>query len=605
MSNQRCPGAVWVPPDRCRFLLWAPRSSAVQLRLLEPEQVVAMRPLAHGYHEAIVEGVRPGRRYLYRLANGLERPDPASRWQPDGVHAPSAVDDPAFEWHERGWRGRPLDELVLYELHVGTFTPQGTFDGAAEQLDRLADLGVTALSLMPVAQFPGARNWGYDGVYPFAVQTTYGGTAGLKRLVEAAHRRGLAVFLDVVYNHLGPEGNYLRDFGPYFGQHYKTPWGEPLNFDGPGSDEVRHFFLANALRWQDEFHLDGLRLDAVHAITDLSACHLLSELALATGRQARRLGRPFCLIAESDLNDARLIRPIDLGGFGLDAQWADDFHHAVHTLLTGERYGYYSDFGTLEDLVRAWRDGYTYAGHYSAFRGRRHGNAPVGIPPERFVVSVQNHDQVGNRANGERLAGLVDFESLKLAAGLLLLSPYVPMLFMGEEYGETAPFLYFTSHTDPALGEAVRRGRREEFAWQGDVPDPQDEGTFVRSRLAPSQGNPALLALYRELIRLRHALVRPGHVRPVRDDLHANERRKLLVVRRPDVVLVFHFGLEPLACALPWPAGTWEQVLASADERWQGPGSALPGQLESTGEVTLTLAPRSFAVYGGRAGPSS
>jgi maltooligosyltrehalose trehalohydrolase len=598
MRDQHCPGAVWVPPDRCRFLVWAPRAPGVELHLLEPERLVAMRPLADGYHEAVVEGVVPGQRYLYRLPGGLERPDPASRQQPDGVHAPSAVDDPTFAWHDADWHGLALEELVLYELHTGTFTPEGSFDAAIGQLDRLADLGCNALSLMPVAQFPGTRNWGYDGVYPFAVQASYGGTAGLKRLVDAAHRRGLAVILDVVYNHLGPEGNYLRDFGPYFSDQYKTPWGEPLNFDGPGSDEVRHYFLSNARRWLDEFHLDGLRLDAVHAIKDLSAYPLLAELAEVTHRHARRLGRPFHLIAESDLNDARLIRPVELGGFGLDAQWADDFHHAVHTLLTGERHGYYADFGSVEDLVRAWREGYTYAGRYSPFRRRKHGNSPAGLPPERFVVCGQNHDQVGNRAHGDRLTALVDFESLKLAAGLVLLSPYLPLLFMGEEYGETAPFLYFTSFGDPALVEAVRRGRAEEFAWQGEAPDPQAEATFARSRLDPSRGNPVLVALYRELLRLRRERVRPTHARQGGDNLHVDACRKVLLVRRPDAVLLFHFGAAPSHCALPWPAGAWRPLLASADERWQGPGSGLPGQLESAGEVALALAPRSFAVFG-------
>jgi maltooligosyltrehalose trehalohydrolase len=597
MMDFLCPGAEWTPTDRCRFRVWAPRARAVELRLLEPERQVAMQPLARGYHEAVVDGIVPGQRYLYRLADGPERPDPASRWQPDGVHAPSAVDDPTFAWHDDRWCGLALEELVLYELHAGTFTPEGTFDAAIGQLDRLVELGVTALSLMPVAQFPGTRNWGYDGAYPFAVQASYGGTKGLKRLVDGAHRRGLAVILDVVYNHFGPEGNYLRDFAPsFFSDQHKTPWGEAINFDGPGSDEVRHYFLCNARRWQEEFHLDGLRLDAVHAIKDLSAWPFLAELAEGCHQQARRLKRPFHLIAESDLNDARLIRPTELGGYGLDAQWADDFHHAVHTLLTGERHGYYADFGTMADLVRAWREGYAYAGRYSRVRGRRHGNSPAGLPPERFVVSVQNHDQVGNRAHGDRLAALVDFESLKLAAGLMLLSPYLPLLFMGEEYGETAPFLYITSHGDPALVEAVRQGRREEFAWQGQAPDPQDERTFVRSGLDLARGNPALAALYRELIRLRR-LVRPLYARPVADELHADERRMVLLVRRPGLVLLFHLGAEPVPCVLPWPAGTWQLLLASADERWQGPGSGLPGRIEASGEVAVALTPRSFAVY--------
>ena len=339
--------------------------------------------------------------------------------------------------------------------------PEGTFDGAIAQLDRLCDLGVTAVELMPVSQFSGARNWGYDGVYPFAVQASYGGALGLKRFVDECHARGLAVVLDVVYNHVGPEGNYLRDFGPYFTDQYRTPWGDALNFDGPGSDQVRDFFLANALMWQTDFHIDALRLDAVHAIKDTSAYPFLAELADVCREHAAKLGRKFYLIAESDQNDARLVRSSEKGGHGLDAVWSDDYHHAVHCLLTGEREGYYQDFGELEHLALAYSDGFTYAGQHSPFRDRRHGNSAIDLEPWRFVVCCQNHDQIGNRARGERLPSLCDWESVKLAAGLVLLSPHVPLLFMGEEYGETAPFLYFVSHQDPALVEAVRQGRRE------------------------------------------------------------------------------------------------------------------------------------------------
>ena len=335
-----------------------------------------MQPRAGGCHEAHIDDVGPGQRYFYRLDDGPDRPDPASRWQPDGVHGPSALTDPAFDWQDNGWTGVALRDMVLYELHIGTCTPEGTFDAAVGQLERLRDLGVNAIEIMPVAQFPGWRNWGYDGVYPFAVQHSYGGAAGFKRFVNAAHRRGVAVLLDVVYNHLGPEGNYFRHYGPYFTDQYRNPWGDAINFDGHDSDAVRDFFIANARMWQDEFHLDGLRLDAAPCIRDASPRHILAEMADVTREQASRLGRPFHLIAESDLNDARMLRPAAVGGHGLDAQWSDDFHHALHAYLTGERNGYYVDHGRLEHLARAYRDAYVLTGQYSHFRGRRYAHPP-------------------------------------------------------------------------------------------------------------------------------------------------------------------------------------------------------------------------------------
>jgi maltooligosyltrehalose trehalohydrolase len=589
MTDRVFPGAVWSPPDVCHFLVWAPRADQVVLRLAGPVTAdLPMRPAEDGYHQLVVRGVKPGQRYLFGLG-GQTRPDPASRAQPDGVHGPSAVIDPRFEWASDDRSGVGLKDMVLYELHVGTFTPEGTFDAAIGQLGRLCQLGVTAVEVMPVAQFPGGRNWGYDGVYPFAVQGTYGGVAGFKRFIDAAHGLGLAVVLDVVYNHLGPEGNYLRDFGPYFTADYRTPWGEALNFDGADSDHVRHYFLMNALMWQEEFRLDGLRLDATHAIKDTSANPFLAELSEQADREAKRLGRPFLLIAESDANDARLVRPRAEGGLGLAAVWADDFHHAAHTLLTGERAGYYRDFGELGDLVWAYRDGFVYSGRYSPHRRRQHGNSPAGLGRERFVVCVQNHDQVGNRARGERLSALIDRDSLKLAAGLLLLSPFVPLLFMGEEYGEAAPFLYFTSHGDPGLVEAVRRGRREEFAsfgWAGEVPDPQDEATFRRSKLDPSRGDPELLRLYADLIALRRSLPLDGEREVIADD----ERTAMRVCYREPgrgAVVVFQLG-EGGESRWPWPEGEWERAFSTAEA---------PERLSSAGEVALALPRRSFAVY--------
>jgi maltooligosyltrehalose trehalohydrolase len=589
--------------------VWAPAAERVDVLFPHQGRAVPLEPAAHGYHSAIVSEVLPGARYLYRLNGERTLPDPASRSQPDGVHEPSEVIDPrSFPWSDGDWRGLPLAGLVLYELHVGTFSPEGTFDGVVPHLDELVELGVTAVEIMPVSQFPGSRNWGYDGAYPYAAQSSYGGAAGLARLVDRCHRRGLAVVLDVVYNHLGPEGNYLSEFGPYFTDRYRTPWGAAINFDGPGSDEVRRYFIGNGMGWLGDFHFDGLRIDAIHGIVDTSAHPFLQELEEAKQRLEGRVGRRLHLIAESDLNDSRIVARREVGGFGLDAQWNDDFHHSLHAMVTGEDTGYYGDFGSMWHLTRAIGEGYVYSGQYSAFRGRRHGNSSREIPAERFVIFDQNHDQVGNRARGERLSALVSFEALKLAAGTLLLSPGLPLLFMGEEYGETAPFQYFVSHTDPGLVESVRRGRTAEFAsfeWAGAAPDPQDEGTFLRSKLDHSlkgkEQHRMLLELYRELLRLRRehsalALLSRDHM-----EIASEEGERTMTLRRWDAdeeaLAVMNFGEAPAAA--PIPAGRpWRLLLDSADERWGGPGSSLPSRLDPSAEDTLVVVrPTSFALF--------
>jgi maltooligosyltrehalose trehalohydrolase len=596
-------GATYGADGRCRFLVWAPFAHTVEVHLRAPrERFVPMQQESAGYYQAYTEEVEPGSLYTYRLDGQIERPDPASRCQPQDVHGPSQVVDPRFPWQDQQWGGLPLQAYILYELHVGTFTAAGTFAAIIPHLDALKRLGITAIELMPIAQFPGQRNWGYDGVQPFAAQYSYGGPEGLKHFVNACHQQGLAVVLDVVYNHLGPEGNYLGSFGPYFTDHYKTPWGAALNFDGPLSDEVRRFFIENALYWITECHIDALRLDAVHAIMDYSAYSFLEELAAVVHVQAERLNRPAYLIAESNLNDPRLVRPPALGGYGLDAQWNDDFHHALHTLLTGEQAGYYQDFGTLAHLGTAWSTGYVYTGQYSPYRQRRHGRASHLVPAHALVVCAQNHDQVGNRMHGERLSQLVSFERLKLAASVVLLSPYIPLLFMGEEYGETAPFHYFVSHLDPELVEAVRRGRREEFAafrWQGEPPDPQAEVTFWHSKLnhalRDQEPHRTLLAFTRELIRLRTGLAALAAMCKETMEVLSYEEQQVLCVRRwsqdEEVVTVFHFGETSVSLALPVPAGHWHKQLDSAEEQWQGRGSSLPLLLPSTGEVRLTLPP--------------
>jgi maltooligosyltrehalose trehalohydrolase len=516
--------------------------------------------------------------------------------------------DPAFAWDDQGWFGLPLKDYVLYELHVGTFSAPGTFEGVIPHLDELKELGITALELMPVAQFPGNRNWGYDGVYPFAAQDSYGGPTGFKTLVNACHQKGLAVVLDVVYNHLGPEGNYLRDFGPYFTDRYKTPWGEAVNFDGAHSDEVRRFFIGNALSWITGFHVDALRLDAIHAILDFSAQPFLEDLALAVKEWAERLNRRVHLIAESDLNDTRPIRPRELGGYGLDAQWNDDFHHAVHTLLTGEQTGYYCDFGRVRDLAKAWRNGYIYSGEHSPYRRRRHGNPSRNVPAHGFVVFSQNHDQVGNRMLGERLGSLVPWEGLKMAAGAVLLSPFIPLLFMGEEYGETAPFQYFISHSDPEPVEAVRRGRREEFRafqWKGEIPDPQSEETFLRCKLNHNlrreEGHRILREFYRELIRLRNRLSPLAFLSKEHLEALVLEKEKVLWVRRwrgeEEVFMAFNFGQSRVSVGLPVPEGSWRKEIDSEDEEWKGRGSLNPGLIHFQGQVSLVLHPRAFVLF--------
>jgi maltooligosyltrehalose trehalohydrolase len=472
-----------------------------------------MRAEERGFFHLDRDEVPEGQRYFFRLDGQRERADPASLWQPDGVGGPSAVlRTGAFSWTDQDWRGVLRADLVLYELHVGTFTPEGTFAAIIPRLGELRRLGVTAIELMPVGQFPGGRNWGYDGVYPYAVQDSYGGPQGLQKLVDACHATGLAVFLDVIYNHVGPEGNYLPEFGPYFTDRYRTGWGPAFNFDGPGSDAVRKFVIDNARMWIEEYHADGLRLDAVHAVYDLGTRHILRDIGEAVAAVGRREGRHVHVFAESDLNDVRLLVPPEQGGHALDGQWSDDFHHAVHANLTGERQGYYTDFGRPDDLARVLEQPFLFTGQYSRHRDRRHGAPAAGLAGDRFVVCVQNHDQVGNRARGERLGALVSPPAQRLAASLLLLSPYLPLLFMGEEYGEQAPFPFFCSFADERLVEAVRQGRRHEFAafaWQGEVPEPQDEATFATARLTWSwpegSARAGLRRLYQDLLAARRA----------------------------------------------------------------------------------------------------
>jgi maltooligosyltrehalose trehalohydrolase len=600
------------------FDIWAPRQQALSLRLLGPDGGVrAELPMVRGGDGVFslrVDGAQapPGTDYAYLVPDMGARPDPVSRCQPAGVHGPSRVISPdTFRWTDGDWRGVARGDLVIYELHVGTFSPAGTFAGVADRLPYLRDLGITAIELMPVASFPGDRNWGYDGVQLYAPHAAYGGPDGLKALADACHAHGLALILDVVYNHLGPDGNYLGVYGPYFTDRYRTPWGDALNFDGPDSDEVRRFFVDNVLYWLTEYHVDGLRLDAIHGIFDFGARPILQEIADAFHGEARRLDRPAWLIAESDLNDPRVIRPKEVGGLGFDAQWSDDFHHALHAVLTGARRGYFSDFGRYEQLARAITAGFAYEGQHSPHRRRRHGAPAVEDAGDRFVICIQNHDQVANGYQGQRIAAVAGVDRQKVAASILFSTPALPMLFQGEEYGEQAPFDYFTSHGDPALAKAVRDGRHAEYlhllevgadatAWA----DPQDVETFRRSTLRweslGQRPHAEMLAFYRQLIALRRRLPALRNNRKDLTRVDFDEAGRWLTIRRGDpdgsaALTCVNLGDGPVEVRLPpSPGEGWRTVLSTI--------AAPPDAAALAGGTTLTLPTASARILAG--GPS-
>jgi maltooligosyltrehalose trehalohydrolase len=605
-------GALPLEPGAVRFRLWAPRCRRVEVCLVGPGRVRAapLEPRADGIFEATIAEVEAGARYHYRLDGAAERPDPVSRFQPIGVHGPSEVVDPAaFVWSDAGWGGVPLRDLRLYELHVGTFTSEGTFEAIIPHLPGLRDLGITAIELMPVAEFPGARNWGYDGVHLFAPQSTYGGPEGLRRLVDTAHAVGLAVFLDVVYNHLGPEGNYLREYGPYFSDRHLTPWGEAVNYDGEGSSGVRRHVVGNACYWVREYHMDGLRLDAVHAIVDDSPVHLLAELGEAVEAEGRALGRPVHVIAESNRNDRRIVVPRAEGGYGLASQWSDDFHHALRVTLTGIRGGYYDDFqGGLDDLETALREAFVYQGRFSAFRGHVVGSPASDLPGEAFVVFDQNHDQVGNQARGDRLMTQVPVGAVKVAAASVLCAPYLPLLFMGEEYGETAPFCFFTSFSAPELVEAVRAGRRREFAkfaWETDIPDPQDPATFAASRLDHARRtrppHAHVWAWYQALLRLRRS--HPALRHPDRARTRVSRAGQALVLERwaaagaEAVLVILSYDPRPSRLEATIPDGAWRLELDSEAPAFGGTEAAAGPPALTGGPAGIELRPYQARIY--------
>jgi maltooligosyltrehalose trehalohydrolase len=562
-----------------RFRVWAPRPERVELAIarpgpggssVPPATPIAMAREAGGWWVAEVPDGDEALDYGFVLDGEGPFPDPRSPSQPDGVHGMSrTVDHAAFPWSDAGWAAVPLDRAVLYELHVGTFSAAGTFDGVLEHLDQLLELGVTHVELMPVVEFPGGRGWGYDGVDLFAPHHAYGGPDGLKRLVDACHRRGLAVLIDVVWNHLGPDGNDLGRFGPYFSDRYHTPWGDAVNFDAAGSDEVRAFVIDNARLWLRDYHADGLRIDAVHAIFDQSATTILEAVAGSVHALARELGRPLVAIAESDLNDPRLVRDVERGGYGLDAQWNDDFRHALHVALTREADGYHAQYAGLDDLAKALRQVFVFDGRYSAFRDRSHGR-PVGdLPSTRFVAFLQNHDQVGNRALGERIGHLVPPGALRAAVAIVLTGPFVPLLFAGEEWAASSPFQYFTDHRDEALATAVREGRRREFAELHragiEVPDPNAADTFDRSRLdwseRAAEPHASMLAWYRELIAFRaaHPVLSDG----ARPSVTADPEAGWIVIVHGPLATVANLGPAPRRVPLGDHGEPWRLSLAS------------------------------------------
>ena len=601
-------GATTLADGGVQFRVWAPNRTSLSLRIEGAVQGLFPMHRTGEDFELSLPDARSGDRYRLVL-DGRERPDPVSRSQPEGVHGPSEIVDPgSFTWTDQSWTGIGPSDYIFYELHTGTFTSEGTFDGVISRLRALKELGITAVELMPVAEFPGSRNWGYDGVSLYAPHSAYGGPAGLKRLVNACHLGGLAVTLDVVYNHLGPEGNYLAELGPYFTDRYRTPWGDAINFDGPGSDGVRQFFIENALYWLTEYHIDALRLDAIHGIFDFSALHVLAELAEKFHIQAKSLGRQAYLIAESDLNDVRVIRPLPCG-YGLDAQWHDEFHHSVLSYLTGSDRGYLCGFGRLADIRKAVVEGFVFDGRYSAYRGRRFGNSSKDEPGQKFVAFLQNHDQVANTFQGRRLSTLVSMEQYKLAVALLLCSPYLPLLFMGEEFADTAPFLYFTSHSDPALAKAVTEGRRSEyadFAVEGEFFDPQSPDTFQKSKIAWAlAGEPhhaGILRLYRELIALRKRWPCLSNCRKDLVSIDFNEERRWLTMQREDpsgsrALLLCNFAASVSAVPVDAGRSSYQAALWTGSTNFGGNIGLTPPPELLSGRMDVAVAAHSAMLY--------
>ena len=606
-------GARYSGNESCTFYVWAPEKTRMTLHLVHPvERKIEMQKTSRDYFTVEVKDIKPGTRYFLQPNGETDYPDPASHFQPEGVHGPSeVVDHNRFRWQDSNWKGIPFNELILYELHIGTFTNEGTFEAVISFLDEIADTGINGLEIMPVAQFPGNRNWGYDSVFPYAVQNSYGGPEGLKKLVNACHQKGIAVFLDVIYNHLGPEGNYLSKFGPYFTEKYKTPWGEAINFDDKWSDGVRDYFAGNAVYWFENYHIDGVRIDAVHEVYDSGAVNFWEFMHGKIKPHEQQTGKTFNTIAESNLNDPKIVKPPEVGGRGFTAQWLDDFHHALYVLLDKNGKEHYSDFGTMDQLAKAYTDGFVLSGEYVDFRKKKYGKSSAGIPGNQFVVFIQNHDQIGNRAMAERLSLLTGFEQLKLAAAGILLSPYIPLLFMGEEYGEENPFFYFISHSDENLIKAVQKGRLEEFRdfeWKAEPPDPQDEKIFNRSKLnwqkRYSGKHAILLNWYKKLIALRQstAIFQNFNKNDIRVTTIGQEG---FILQRQNtdglqhLIVIINLSEKEISCSIPYKDYQWEKILDSKDEEWLEANNSilpkLPERVKSNEHIHMN--PHHVVVY--------
>jgi len=575
-------GARW-DGESTHISVWSPGASQMAIILDKDDTNIPLSRDRFGYWNINTDKLLPEDRYWFEIDGKIKRPDPASRFQPNGVHGPSQIINPEFEWNDLEWKGLPMEQMIIYELHPGTFTHEGTFDGIIAKLKYLKLLGVNTIELMPVAQFPGSRNWGYDGVYPFAVQNSYGGPTGLKKLVNACHKMEMAVILDVVYNHLGPEGNYLGDYGPYFTDKYTTPWGKAINFDDAHSDPVRNYFIQNTLMWLEEYHIDGLRYDAIHAIYDFSAYHILRQISDEVEKLSKEQEKHYVLIAESDLNDQKVIASKPEGGYGMDGQWCDDIHHSIHALITGEEKGYYKDYGAIVHLEKALEKTFVYDGIYSEYRNKVFGNDASHLPYHQFIVFIQNHDQVGNRMMGDRLSTLVNFEKCKLAAAVIFLSPYVPMIFMGEEYGALNPFQYFVSHSDDNLIEAVRAGRQSEFSsfeWDGETPDPQSEATFERSKLnwniEKSEKSIVMREWYKTLISLNKTHEALQNRSRAATNIMDDQYNDLITMHRMGehkmIKAIFNFSDIAQTVTIDDATINYEKILDSAEPEWLGSG---------------------------------
>jgi len=552
-------GANFLFDGRVRFLVWAPDAASIKLKLINSDvQIVDMHPLPHGYYEAILEGVLNETDYFYLINGEVERPDPASRCQPKGVHGPSRVINPGtYVWNDHEWKNRPLEDYIIYELHIGTFTKEGSFYSAIEKLPHLRSLGVTAIEIMPVSSFPGEHNWGYDGVFPYAPQEVYGGYCGLKEFIDACHQMGLAVIMDVVYNHFGPEGNYLKTYAQvYFTDKYHTPWGDAINYDGNDAEQVRKYFIDNALYWKNEFHIDALRLDAVHVIFDAGSYPILEEMHDRLIDNHNSTGKNCYLIAESDLNDPTIIKSKQEGGYGLDAQWNDDFHHAIQSYFILKRDAYFQDFGTLADIIKSLKEGYVYDGRWSAFRKKRHGHSSKGIPGIKFVNFLQNHDQIANASQGHRISTLMTEAQHRLAALLLFFSPGIPLIFMGQEWGEELPFYFFTSFGDADLQKAVSEGRKNEYAaWNivANFVDPTSEEAFLSSclnwRWTCVERQQRMFMFYQNIIQLRKSNLCLSNGRSDLIEVEYSEDERWMLFKRGDpnaspLLLVCNFSDE-------------------------------------------------------------